>query len=123
MKNDLYMSVSLIALGGIQTFFSLPHVYVMPWTCHMPFIFSHAWIAWFFSTFDVARAIDFFPAIGLFVAGLAAAAVGIYQRMSHRLVEIAIWFQTLAITIILLTNLAVPKIFEILSGGPLIAMR
>src|SRR5215472_3648122 len=123
MKNDLYTNVSLIALGGIQTLFSLPHVYLTPWTCHMPFVFSHAWVAWFFSTFDVARAIDFFPAIGLFAAGMSAAAVGVYQRMSHRLVEVAIWFQTLAITIIVVMNLAVPKIIEIMSGGPLVALR
>jgi len=123
MKNDLYMSVSLIALGGIQTFFSLPHVYATPWTCHMPFIFSHAWIAWFFSTFDVAKAIDFFPAIGLFAAGMSVTVVGVYQRMSHRLVEVAICFQSLAVTILLVMHLAVPKVFEILSGAPVIAMR
>ena len=122
MKNDLYMSVLLIALGGIQTFFSLPHVHVMPWTCHMPFIFSHAWVAWFFSAFDVARAIDFFPAIGLFAAGMSATAVGVY-RMSHRLVEVAVWFQTLALTILLVVNIAVPKVFEIMSRSPLVAMR
>ena len=123
MKNELCTSLSLIALGGIQTLFSLPHVYLTPWTCHMPFVFSHAWVAWFFSTFDVARAIDFFPAIVLFAAGMSAAAVGIYQRVSGRMVEAAICFQTLAITIILVMNLAVPKIFEILSGGSLVAMQ
>lgn len=123
MKNDLYVSVLLIALGGIQTFFSLPHVYVTPWSCHMPFVFSHAWVAWFFSEFDVARAIEFFPAVGLFAAGMSATAVGVYQRMSGRLVETAVCFQSLAVTILLVMHLAVPKIFEILSGGPLIAMR
>lgn len=123
MKNDLYINVLLIALGGIQTLFSLPHVCLTPWSCHMPFIFSHEWVAWFFSTFDVARAIEFFPAIGLFAAGMSAAAVGVYQRMSSRLVEMAICFQTLAVTIILVMNLAVPKIFEIMSSSPLIAMK
>lgn len=123
MKNDLYTNVSLIALGGIQTLFSLPHVCLTPWTCHMPFVFSHEWIAWFFSTFDVARAIEFFPAVGLFAAGMSATAVGVYQRMSGRLVETAICFQTLAVTILLVMHLAVPRIFEIMSGGPLIAMK
>lgn len=115
MKNDLYVNVLLIALGGIQTAFSLPHVYVTPWTCHMPFLFSHEWVAWFYSTFDVSRAIDFFPAIGLFAAGMSAAAVGVYQRMSNRLVETAICFQTLAVAILLVMNLAVPELFEMIS--------
>lgn len=122
MKNDFYTSVSLIALGGIQTFFSLAHVHVSPWTCPMPFVFSHAWVAWFLSSFDVAKAIEFFPAIGLLAAGMSATAVGVY-RVSHRLVEVAIWFQTLAIMVLLVMNLAVPEIFEFLSRGSLIAMR
>ena len=122
MKSDLYTSVSLIALGGIQTFFSLAHVHFTSWTCDMPFVFSHAWMAWFFSTFDVAKAIDFFSAIGLFAAGMSVAAVGLY-RVSHRLVEVAIWLQTLAIMILVVMNLAVPEVFEIMSRGSLIAMR
>jgi hypothetical protein len=118
IKNDLYASFLLISIGSIQTLFSLPHVYLPPWTGHMPFVFSHAWIAWFGRTFDVGTAIDFFPAAGMIAAGLLAALVGAHQRVSHRLVETAICCQTVALVTLVFMDLAVPKVCEIIAYMP-----
>jgi len=118
IKNDLYASLLLISIGSVQTLFSLPHVYLPPWTAHMPFVFSHAWIAWFWHTFDVGTAIDFFPAAGMIAAGLLAALVGVHQRVNHRLVETAICCQTLALGILVIMDLAVPKVCEMIAYLP-----
>jgi CubicO group peptidase (beta-lactamase class C family) len=118
IKNELYASFLLISLGSMQTLFSLPHVYLPPWTGHMPFVFSHAWMAWFGHTFDVGTAIDFFPAAGMIAAGLLAALVGAHQRVSNRLVEAAICFQTVALGTLIVMDLAVPKVCEMIAYMP-----
>jgi len=118
IKNDLYASFLLISIGSLQTLFSLPHVYLPPWTGHMPFVFSHEWTLWFLRTFDAGTAIEFFPAAGMITAGVLAALVGAHQRVNHRLVEAAIGFQTVALATLLVMDLAVPKFCEMIAYLP-----
>ena len=118
IKNDLYVSFLLISIGSIQTLFSLPHVFLPPWVGHMPFVFSHAWIAWFWHTFDAGTAIEFFPAAGMITSGVLVALVGAHQRVNHRLVETAICFQTFALGTLLIMDLAVPKVCEMIAYMP-----
>ena len=123
MKNDLYGSAILAFVGIIQTCFSLPHIHVAPWSWPVPFDFSHQWIAQFFGTFNIATAIDFFPAVGMAAAGFLAALVGIRQQVSTRMIETAICFQTVALAILFVMDLAVPKVYEIMACGSMIVAR
>lgn len=117
MKYDLYgKTIPLLFLGGFQACYWLPRLASPPRVLPTPFFFSHEWIFWCFRI-DLGTATDFIPAVVMFLAGFMTALAGTRQLGKNQFVGISILFQTLAIAITVVMDVAVPKVLEVLAYG------
>lgn len=121
VKYDLYgKTIPLLFLGIFQAWFWLPRLNPQPWVPPAPFVFSHEWIAWC-SRIDLGTATDFIPAVAMFLAGFLTALAGIGQREKNRFVGISILFQMLAITTVVVMDVAVPIFAHIVVCGTFVS--